>query len=293
MPVYDPSEPNVVREWLMSLVPNRVAEFLRPQFESGRLIPQGEGQRVRQLWEQSIAPQQEGTTYIGANIDWGNLAKAALGTAQMLTSQPELFSPLIYAGKGATGFNEAARKFSNVADRMPRFEISDLSFKWKGPNKLIPDAPYKLTDLIDHPELFKNYPELKNVEVYPMIGDKSSQQGNIINLAITSRGTPVNKKTLLHEIQHWVQDKEGFAKGGSPDNVYMNYYKEAQQMNPYASNTELSSIASKKAHDYYYRIAGEIEARDVKARQGLIGEERLRTPPYSSEDIPLKYWIVR
>ena len=42
---------------------------------------------------------------------------------------------------------------------------------------------------------------------------------------------------------------------------------------------------SSVAYDAYRRISGEIEARDVQARQNLTDEERSATEPYSSENI--------
>ncbi len=67
------------------------------------LFPPGEGQRVRNLWENIIAPQRPGRSYIGPNIDWGTLAKALGGTLGLM--QPELMTPMnignIYRGTGA------------------------------------------------------------------------------------------------------------------------------------------------------------------------------------------------
>lgn len=178
----------------------------------------------------------------------------------------------LYGGPKAKYFPKYG-KFSNMADKMERFEISDKSMKWKGPSKLNLDSSYKLSDLIDHPKLFKQYPEMENIEVYPMVGGTSNFTGSTINLGVTSRGTPLQaKSTLLHEIQHAIQEREGFAKGGSP---------------------VLDKMAGNADFEGYKRLAGEIEARDAAARMSLSGQQRRKTAPYTSEDIPLSEWITR
>jgi hypothetical protein len=71
------------------------------------------------------------------------------------------------------------------------------------------------------------------------------------------------------------------------------------------SNPEISKLSAllyeKKQMDdleydafkNYKNLAGEFEARDSAARMGLTPEQRVTTPPYSSENIPLEELIVR
>ena len=74
------------------------------------------------------------------------------------------------------------------------------------------------------------------------------------------------RQTLLHEIQHAVQDEEGFASGSSPD-----YWRER------------SGISAQEAERLYENTAGEIEARDVERRADLTEEERKNTFPESAK----------
>lgn len=82
----------------------------------------------------------------------------------------------------------------------------------------------KLPEYLDFPELFKAYPELKNVEVQldPMLttlGVFVHREGfNVIALNPVSISTyhDTAQNILLHEVQHWIQRKEGFSPGSNP-----------------------------------------------------------------------------
>lgn len=82
--------------------------------------------------------------------------------------------------------------------------------------------------VMDHPKLFAAYPVLREimVRVDPRLGSGATfavtdyvdgTVGNVIKI-----GNPLAKdvdSVLLHEIQHGIQDIEGFATGGSPTNA--------------------------------------------------------------------------
>jgi len=75
-------------------------------------VQPGEGQRVRNLWGNVIAPEEPGRTYIGPNIDWVTLAKALHG-AMGLLGQPDLAVPMEI--KAFHGSPYKFSKFSNEA----------------------------------------------------------------------------------------------------------------------------------------------------------------------------------
>ena len=68
-------------------------------------------------------------------------------------------------------------------------------------------------------------------------------------------------KTLVHEIQHAIQDIEGFASGSNTE-----YWRDV-------------GIPESKLREYYEKTAGEIEARDVENRLELTMEQRKNTRP--------------
>lgn len=86
----------------------------------------------------------------------------------------------------------------------------------------LPEYDHDLDNVIDHPELFKNYPELKDIQVkfdYSMGRNTASYNDMRQRIKVDGylKDDPEElKKTLLHEIQHYVQHEEGFAQGGNP-----------------------------------------------------------------------------
>lgn len=82
------------------------------------------------------------------------------------------------------------------------------------------DPQLKLGDVLDHPDLYNAYPWAKDIEV------RGTPLGNIMELNgaydkdanrmyITGGKADETLSTVLHETQHAIQDREGFARGGS------------------------------------------------------------------------------
>ncbi len=75
--------------------------------------------------------------------------------------------------------------------------------------------PASLDDVIYAPELFKAYPQLSKIKF--IVKDlESGLMGQYDGTTITL-DAHAPKSTLLHEIQHAIQDIEGFAKGGTSE----------------------------------------------------------------------------
>lgn len=79
-----------------------------------------------------------------------------------------------------------------------------------------------LNRVIDNPKLFKAYPNLKFVVVVyrpysDSMGSLILTDKNFQTLITLKQLSPnIAKSTIYHEIQHYIQEQEGFAKGGSP-----------------------------------------------------------------------------
>ena len=147
-----------------------------------------------------------------------------------------------------------------------REEYEALSKKYEsdtfGGEKL--DNNHTLEAYGDAPELFKAYPELKNVGLrfentggneiasYRYISsvfevDKDDVGEIVVNTGKVSKNTRTRevKSAVLHEIQHAIQGLEGFAVGGSPKSVrdvvekQRDYYNDSRQY-----YTKVSSIGT-------------------------------------------------
>ena len=109
-----------------------------------------------------------------------------------------------------------------------RYEIDDSKAEWNldgaKPDQhrlfYFGEKVYKLSDLLDHKELFEAYPQLKDVTVYssPTIehGNGSVVGRNTDSMSIGDiQDDSTTKWAIIHELQHIIQNIEGFARGSS------------------------------------------------------------------------------
>ena len=169
----------------------------------------------------------------------------------------------------------------------------------------------KLSEVIDAPELFKAYPQLKDVRIetdaimndMPSNGEYNSKTNTI---TIHADELKYMNGILNHEIQHAIQDIEGFAKGGSPRLVrgevkkkLNEVTKQIRQLRAEGKEDEAKALIEKnrglynayqKNDDYnsYKSLAGEVEARNVSARLNMTPEERRKSLAESTEDVARK-----
>lgn len=169
----------------------------------------------------------------------------------------------------------------------------------------------KLSEMIDAPELFKAYPQLKDVRIetdaimndMPSNGEYNSKTNTI---TIHADELKYMNGILNHEIQHAIQDIEGFAKGGSPRLIrgevkkkLNEVTKQIRQLRAEGKEDEAKALIEKnrglynayqKNDDYnsYKSLAGEVEARNVSARLNMTPEERRKTLAESTEDVARK-----
>jgi len=124
-------------------------------------------------------------------------------------------------------------------DKKWRFEIDDSKMKLKNikfDNLGIAEDWKKLGDFVDHPEVSVAYPEIMDKTFVKMMIDPDMQnpRGSLHQARIAgesranqppsridvfARNKQEAKEILIHEIQHAVQEIEGFARGGSPEGI--------------------------------------------------------------------------
>jgi hypothetical protein len=136
----------------------------------------------------------------------------------------------------------------------------------------INDAPFaRLEDILDFPELYEQYPEIKDLRVARINefgGAFYDSARNYIAVADQLNNEQF-QSALLHEIQHWVQHKEGFPTGGSSQNI--------QNQLAYRMDVQDPKLLKGPARDLYQSLYGEAEARTVQ-RRFLDPEEAKLTP---------------
>lgn len=190
-----------------------------------------------------------------------------------------------------------------------RFEISDADAKIKRFPKYMESM--KLSDVLEHKKLYSAYPEFKEMPVVGahisdelanyarnMLGNDPDSIGVIsINPNFIGKNT---KKSLFHEIQHAIQEKEGFSKGFNPKAVRsLPNYESLIQEELGAIGIDATSESAPKdllrraEIGVYMRYFGEIEARDTAERAAMGIPERRATKPYVGQGIPRRDWIIR
>lgn len=146
------------------------------------------------------------------------------------------------AGKGKNAiWNELG--LYKGPEGLVRGEISDDKSKFnKLARQYIEANPnyeheYNLKDVLEHPTLYGFYPELENMGVKIKIDSKmrgGHYDPNDGTIEITARNMDEAHSILLHEVQHSIQDIEGFAFGGSRktlDNYITNIQSKAEKVN--------------------------------------------------------------
>ena len=188
------------------------------------------------------------------------------------------------------------------------------------------EVSVKLGDLLDHPGLYEAYPQLKDMDIWLSPKDGSAGQYVPANAKTKYAGSIVlrsdNKDTLLHELSHAIQEIEGFARGGAPEEASREFLdEEYRYLNE--KNSEFAKLSIKKSelffdgykttsgavkkidaqlqeildkhlkdkygdkpeYQWYKRLAGEILAREAGAQFTGV--------PGTMEGIPRDQWIVK
>ena len=196
-------------------------------------------------------------------------------------------------GKDALAI-KMATGWERGADGKWRYETEDVKLKkdfWK-------KKDVTLGDVADLGELGKAYPDLKDIKVVLDTNESErrgtySHKNNTITLYIMdanntrkiagaiSRNIPFTKriadymtssakesvdKTLVHEIQHAIQSREGFAKGGN-------------------KRMRIGESEERLGYEGYRKLAGEVEARNVSERMGMSMEERRASLRTETQDV--------
>ena len=141
----------------------------------------------------------------------------------------------------------------------------------------------KLSDVIDHKELFDNYPQLKNTEVAFVDGGGSLggyfPKENLItvNLGQVYPDRVENVKDrvmsiLLHEIQHNVQDIENFARGSNMSSGQQNIAVNIEDAQRKLGLSSRSADDYRKASEESRRVNNALYLKDLK-RKSIEGSQ--------------------
>ena len=314
-----------------------VAMGAKPALQAGRQVSNSLGAMQARMIANANAPRTLNAGYrnqrgVFAGINALTADKEALAKAQDMIAQgvdPAQVWKETGWGKGVDG------KW--------RFEIDDSNAQFT--NDAIKELRNKngkrLGDIFPHQDLSAAYPESSDIWTVKQSGDGASYRGgemgksDMISLGIPKRGaTDISelKRTNLHEIQHAIQDKEGFATGGNPEqfkNLFskeqlqdarilagfmrkgksledaLQEYKTLIRREPVSgaltlvrhnSDPDYLNAMTHDPNEAYRRLAGEVEARTTESRVNLNAQQRRDNYPFDYKthgyDVPANYQNV-
>lgn len=177
---------------------------------------------------------------------------------------------------------------------MARQEVPDVAAELAG--FIIPGAraDMPMGQILKHPELYKHYPDLAEIatkytgELKPGGRYRYDPMG-LSDEAIAFSG---GKDVPLHELQHAIQSREMFPKGGTAAEVTTFLQQKHPEM--YMELLEAKKLTDPKViHDLYERFAGEAEARMVQKRANYTEEQRKAIHPLTDYDVPIDELIFQ
>lgn len=250
----------------------------------------GEKDRSAQMFKSITGIESKGTNaeLLGSMLGPESAVKAmVVGAARAVRAGSRVVTDLPLANELMSEGLKNSDVFMNTG------VYKDIDFERKA---IISDAgarasvmlttPGQVTDLqnlISHPELFKIYPELKEMTVTTRSGKGGTYFPNTKEIVVGTDYTPAEARgVLLHEIQHAIQNIEGFGRGGSvkgflnypADKVYETMTKLPPTESPSVAGFREKVKAKAKvdyldAYDKYYKLPGEQEARFTQGAQFL------------------------
>jgi len=176
-----------------------------------------------------------------------------------------------------------ATGWQRLKDGLWRYELPDGTFTPVPGADAVTKSRFTIGDVYDDKQLFDAYPDLKNIPLFfknlgPNIGgyvgslSSTGERVIVINtncLNLKTRVLNINgRKTLLHELQHMVQGKEGFASGG--DDAAGNAVFKRQYGDRIA---RLDDWLYKNLHENMF---------DWKSGTGALGEAQIKRAYYAA-----------
>ena len=284
----------------------------------------------------------------GAEDVFGNQPERNAMVQAMRSGKPPMETPageklknlamgLVFAGPGsktadllklnvAKRMEEAGAKTDDILRSTGWFKGMEGKWKYEIPDDTSRFSTGPMTGgktvnapaVLDHEALYAAYPHLRQTKVGPMPADVP---GNTVGMfqgpAFPSGGQMflnqgARKDTALHELQHAIQEQEGFGLGGSPEGMVDVLNLKAMQLRGQARKLfdtgdrqaaislesearrieEQATLAHWSPDSAYKQLAGEIEARNVQKRMTMNPERRQELPPWMTQDIPPDQAIV-
>lgn len=271
-----------------------------------------------------IKPKGNAAEILGSMLSLGGVENAMIVGATRIGRNVEKASVLAREGaSNAKIFNETGAYFgiegkAKAAISDVNANITDSVKKMISPEDIYGLQRTPLNEVINHPELFAAYPELKNIDLISempgsgKMGAYFKARDEIsINTSLPETGDNSFKSVLLHEIQHAIQYIDGFSPGGNtsqflafnPSSVQgkINAGRNVADKATRDAAERFKSKANEKigeARNKYNNLPGEQEARftqatagksDLELQQSILGILTRGSDPQRWDTVPIKW----
>ena len=217
-------------------------------------------------------------------LPWNKLGNA-VAKSELIAGKKALQAPLsdLELAKAGGDFKSTGWYQGQEETKPWKWEIDDSAAKIHPTNR-----SGELGSILDHPELYKNYPSLAKMKVLGTMDATDKEWGQFLpnsrggSIALNTHTDDEFLSTLLHEVQHGIQAKErGFSKGTNR-NAIADGLKEMRDFFGTTPSTSDAVFADK----HYLNNMGEVEARTTQMRQKYTPEQRRQINPLD-QNIPL------
>jgi hypothetical protein len=274
-----------------------------------------------------------GTTRVRPEVLEAGLALTDVLPTSAAAKLTAIAAPAIggmFIGRGAKTWNAlaAAKAKELEAAKVDPKIIWQQTGTWKGPDgkwrQEIPDNAPKITDdvfygikanqrftgpirqALPHEDLFRAYPDTGDISsgFYAWSKPEGTYDKFTDSITAGGPGTTSQKSAAVHELQHAIQQREGFARGGSSQE-FISDIEALSSLNRigFSEMDDFQKImladlrkkygSIKTPQQAYQNLAGEAEARATQARMNMTSEQRRATFPEESYDVPLNELIIR
>lgn len=304
--------------------------------------------KARNLNELTAAAAREGVDYGPASQQLGGLMAEGYNpvgmfigpqsklwnkqAAEMAKKMDGKFSPTEIWEKTGTFKGKDKKWRQETSDQgLLAKPVDEWSWSSRTENKAGQSTVGPVSEFVSHPKLEESYGGLIDfgdaerrlmMKVRPDETIAGSYSGDAIETGMTGQG--VNRGTVAHELQHAIQAREGFAKGGSPEYMPELYREESDRLRAQARTMIDEAMAqdpldpskvlkpglrarglqmTKEAQNLeaqanrldqfggnfeeYRRLMGEVEAEATRKRLDMTDEERRLRAPWLDYEFPL------
>lgn len=249
--------------------------------------------KIQNMYKKALEQARENTKKSGVKYSFAGevgLENLKARYEKMSVRQKEFVNELENNYQKAIYLSSKGYKNDQILKETSWFQ-SDGKWKWEIPDeyfKLKDDADlsngeHRLSEIIDHDLIFMVYPELKNQKVKISNVSGRSLYNSVdktIKLKIGEKSNSQIEASLLHEVQHAIQEIEGFDGGTSTLGGMLRYYEKPGEIE--AADTVRRFMHSKvdKTFSREY-VAPELSKDNPKhptLDKYLAGETKKQTP---------------